>query len=126
MSSKTVPQAQPQDFEDVLVTLDRGQLIQDAEVALQEVVDAVRTTGKKGSITLKIDIAPASRGSVDTLFFKGKVDSSKPLPERQPSIFYADDENLVYRQDPNQFEMDLKPAPEPDPAPLRKLGSKAS
>lgn len=52
--------------------------LSDLSDALIAVVDAVRRTGKKGSLTYTLTVKPASAGDVDTLFLADDVKLKMP------------------------------------------------
>lgn len=86
-------------FAATLQAIQRGAVLQEASIGLKEVVEAVIETGRKGKLTLVIDIEPV-KGNSDALNVSGKVTTSLPsIPAA--SVFFADGGNLV-RDDPRQ------------------------
>lgn len=101
-----------------------GRIITDLSAALKQVTAAVQLTGKGGSVTLTMKINPASKGDASTLVFLPKVKSVIPESEVPGSIFYADADFNLVREDPNQAKLDLKEAPEaPAAKPLKEVAS---
>jgi hypothetical protein len=76
--------------------------------ALAQVVAAVRGTGKAGSITLTLKVAPASKGATDVLMVESQVKTKLPEADRGMTIFYATDDNLLVRNDPKQQTLPLR------------------
>lgn len=93
-------------FADVLRDLGRGQAIDDAAVALNDLVLSVLATGKKGRIDLHVLVEPF-KGS-DTLMVSAKVDSRLPQADPVAAIFYADGDGNLLRNDPTQPELPLR------------------
>ena len=101
-----------------------GRIITDISAALKQVTAAVQLTGKGGSVTLTMKINPASKGDASTLVFLPKVKTSIPESEVPGSIFYADSDFNLVREDPNQAKLDLKEAPAaPAAQPLKEVGA---
>ena len=76
--------------------------------AIKQVTASVQETGKAGNITLTLSIKPATRGSIGTLVIESKVKTKCPEAEAPASIFYADADYNLVREDPNQTVMDLR------------------
>lgn len=89
----------------VLSQLRRGQTAADISEALHELVAAVRATGKKGALTIKLTVAPHSKGDDTILTLTDDVTLKTPRAERGASIFYATVDNALVRNDPRQAEM---------------------
>lgn len=101
-----------------------GRIITDLSAALKQVTAAVQLTHKGGSVTLTMKVTPASKGDASTLIFLPKVKVSVPEAETPGSIFYADEDFNLVREDPNQTRLDLKEAPEaPAAKPLKEVGA---
>lgn len=92
-----------------------GSVITDLSAHLKQVTAAVQLTGKGGSVSLTMKISPASKGDASTLVFLPTVKADVPVAEAPGSIFYADSDFNLVRDDPNQSRLDLKVA-EPVPA----------
>lgn len=92
----------------VIAQLRRGQTATDLSEALLELVAAVRETGKKGTLTLKLTVAPHAKGDDVILTLTDDVTLKTPRAERGSSIFYATDDNGLVRNDPRQGELRLE------------------
>ena len=81
---------------------------------LQELIAAVRETGKAGAISLKIGVKMLP-GAENAMVMTPTVTLSKPKFELKAGVFYADKQNNPRRNDPNQpglfDETDIKDAP---------------
>ncbi|MEN6533338.1 MAG: hypothetical protein ABFD89_06725 [Bryobacteraceae bacterium] len=104
-----------------------GNIITEVSAAMKQVTAAVQLTGKGGSVTLTMDISPASKGDAGTLVFLPKVKANVPEAEAVGSIFYADADFNLVREDPNQQRLDLKvvePRKAAGGTPLKKVEAK--
>lgn len=92
---------------DVLSQIRGGAALIDANKELREVVMAVKSTGKKGSITLKIDIEPDKTDDTVVTF---QPDVTKKVPKKAyaKGLFYVSDNGDVSREDPRQQELELE------------------
>lgn len=84
----------------------KGVLHNDLGEALAELVAAVVETGKKGTLTLKLDVALNKDG--DTLLIADTVSVKEPKHDTKPSIFFADDGGNLTRHNPRQPELPLR------------------
>lgn len=92
----------------------QGATLDELADALQNTVRAVRATGKKGEVILRLVIKPASKGDVNILMFEDLVTEKLPKPERGTSILFADDDGELSRHDPRQPKLpELREAPRP-------------
>lgn len=97
-----------QTITEVLGLIRGGAALNDAGSKLAEVVLAVKATGKKGSITLKIEIEPDKQDDT-VVTFQPSVDVKIPRKPYAKGIFYVDERNgNVSREDPKQIEMELE------------------
>lgn len=81
--------------------LSGGTLQADLARNLNELVGMVRATSKKGSLTLKLIVAP-SKGSELAVTIEPSLVVAPPKVEREITVFYADDANNLSRNDPRQ------------------------
>jgi hypothetical protein len=95
-------------FHETIVQINNGATVAEMSEALQQVVAAVRQTGKSGSITLTLKVAPAAKNSTDVLMVESQVKTKLPEPERGMTIFYATDQNTLVRNDPKQQRLPLR------------------
>jgi hypothetical protein len=94
-------------FADVLADLGRGQVADEVSVALADLVTGVTATGKKGTLTLKIDVEPF-KGGGNMIRLAARVDTRAPQGEPLAAVFYADDAGSLHRNDPNQEMLPLR------------------
>lgn len=102
--TSTNPEATVRPFADVLRDLGRGQAIDEAAVALNDLVLSVLATGKKGRMDLHVMVEPF-KGS-DTLLVSARVTSRLPEADPVAAVFYADPNGNLLRNDPNQPSFD--------------------
>lgn len=104
-----------------------GVLISDVSAALKQVTAAVQMTGRPGKVALTMTLRPASKGAIGTLVFEAKVKSIVPESEAPGSIFYADADFNLVREDPSQTKLDLRVVEDKGQQPaeaLRKAAAK--
>lgn len=79
---------------------------------LQELFQQVKSTGRSGSLTLKIKIASASKGSgeVDKVTIAADRKLELPKPEQPSDFFWLTDDAEPTRQHPRQHSLDLREA----------------
>lgn len=79
---------------------------------LQELFQTVKATGRAGSMTLKIKIASATRGTgeVDKVTITADRKLELPKPEQPQDFFWLTDEAEPTRQHPRQHALDLRDA----------------
>lgn len=82
----------------------RGSLATELAAKLQEVVSAVIEHGKKGHLTLRLDVAPTKDGM--TVFVTDTVKHDPPKADRGGTIMFPDAKGNLHRNDPNQMRLD--------------------
>jgi hypothetical protein len=90
-----------------------GACVDELSTALREVVEAVRRTGKAGSVVLEVKVSPASRGAGNAVTVTDHVKAKLPPAERSASFFFADEAGRLSRDNPNQMKLELKAVGEP-------------
>jgi hypothetical protein len=95
---------EPRDFASALLEIGGGRLHARLSDQLAEITKAVKETGKKGLLTLKIEVKPVPKASTNTLLVTGSSAAKAPEPEEDSptSIFFADDDGNLTRSDPRQ------------------------
>jgi len=88
---------------EVLETLRKGAFLQDLDVALSDLVQAVREAKKSGKINAILTVAPAVKGaSSDMMMIADDIKVTKPSKERGSTPFYATKHNTLQRENPRQ------------------------
>jgi len=89
---------------DILGQLRGGYALHEASKRLDEVVRAVRATGKKGSVTLTIDITP---DKTDDRIIKMQPSVKFKAPEKgfSEGIFFVAPDGRLTKEDPAQLDL---------------------
>lgn len=94
---------------DILREIRKGRPVEEATMALADVVRAVDETGKDGSVTITLKIKAAKHGGPEKTLIC-EVKAKKPIAEIAPAVFFSDQDGDLHRVDPRQEEMELKEA----------------
>lgn len=89
-----------------LAQLRKGNFVADLDTELAALVDAVRSTGRKGRLTIAIEIEPASKGEETALSISDAISVKTPQPSRGSTLMFATADGQLSRRDPRQIEMD--------------------
>lgn len=110
MTATDEPGARP--FATWLLEQSGGKTHDEMSEALRDLVARVRDTGKKGSVSLTVTVAPL-KGDVDVLVVADEIKLRVPEHDRKASLFYPDKDGNLSRRDPNQLTFDsLREVPE--------------
>lgn len=111
-------------FADTLQQIRNGALINEAAEKLHELLDAVEETGKGGSITVTLAVAPLSKGDTRVLTVGGVIAVKAPKTEPAKSVLYLHKGNLQ-RDDPQKEALPGLQRVNLEPGPVRKTGGQA-
>jgi len=93
-------------FVDTLIEMRNGGAAIEMEQGLEEVVKAVRATGKNGKLTLTISVKAADKGpNIDAVFLQDIVRVDAPKPDKKLTLFFANDVNQLSRSNSQQINM---------------------
>ena len=92
---------------DILRDIRKGKAVDEATEAFAEVVRAVSSTGKPGSVTIKLTVKPTQADSAEKTLI-AEITKKQPMATIQPATFFADDDGNLFRTDPRQAEMPLE------------------
>lgn len=108
-------------FSQQLSHLSRGTLDFEMTEKLARLVKAVRETGRKGSITLKITVAKLNARDENALKLIPDVKITVPEMGAYESVLYSTADGDLLRDDPRQKKLDLRqvPVPQPTGAPIQ-------
>ena len=113
MSSPPVddaPHVRP--FLDWLREQSQGKTADELSEGLHTLIDKVRETEKKGSITLKVTVAYDTK--INMLVVADNITISLPEHDRQATIWYLDHDGNLTRNDPRQLAFEaLREVPPP-------------
>jgi hypothetical protein len=89
---------------------------------LEELLNAVRETGKGGSITFKLKIKPSGRGAdVDKVTVADDITASLPELEHGDDMFYLTEDLDLSRNHPRQRSLELREPPSTQPTELKEI-----
>lgn len=80
----------------------RGAALYDAGIALQQLVEAVESTSKGGSLTIKLTLKPDAKYGT-AVEVSDQITVSLPTPDLPSSLFYMDGSHNLVRNDPAQM-----------------------
>ena len=83
-------------------SLDNGDVSYELACKTQEVVRAVKETGKAGSISLTIKISPMAKFGAAAVAIMANIKQSIPQREYKQTIKFAQDDGTLVGDDPNQ------------------------
>lgn len=98
----------------------RGELDNELTAALAAVTERVAALGKKGTITLKIDLK-ANGPNARTIVAVDQVTISEPAPDRESAIYYAGDGGRLTRDDPYQQRFPMRTVEDTQPVEPRRV-----
>lgn len=94
-------------FHQLMIQHRKGDCLDELGKALREVTKAVQLTGKKGVLTLKINIQPAT-GFKGAIAVGDDIKVTLPKLDKGGSLFFANEDGGLQRDDPDQRHLDLK------------------
>lgn len=77
----------------------RGELIGEADDQLHELMEAIRRTGGKGELTLKLPFKINDAGQIECI---PQLSCKKPRTPLGTGIYYVTDDGRLTRRDPSQ------------------------
>ena len=98
-----VRQAQVMDLGALLAEQGDGDFRQRLEEELARVVVAVRETGKKGEVKVKLTVAPSVAGDGGKVLVTDHVTATTPTKSRAPSLYYTTETGGLSRHNPAQL-----------------------
>lgn len=102
MTEPTEQEEERQSFAAFLCQHARGRTERELSASLRELVEAVEETGKGGSITYTLKIAPQANAE-HAVLVTDDIKVKKPALDRPASIFFADEAYRLVRTDPRQL-----------------------
>ena len=92
-------------FADWLREQSGGKTHDELSDALRDLTSRVRDTGKKGTVTLTVTVAPL-KGDADVMVVSDEIRLKLPEHDRKASLFYPDADGNLTRTDPNQLSFE--------------------
>lgn len=108
-------------FSEQVAYLAKGTLNEEATEELAELIKAVRLTGKKGSITVKLEVSMLDKSSEDAMRISGDVTSKKPTPDTPVTVMFSTGDGDLLRDDPEQMALNLRQVGRADPQATRRV-----
>lgn len=92
-----------------LAVIHRGNFMIECGRKMQELTDAIRDTGKKGTFLIRLDVAPSGlkHGRLSTVEIRPDVSIQKPKHDQAKVTFFVTEDNKLVREDPGQMDMDF-------------------
>lgn len=108
-------------FSKTLSQLNRGELDDELTDVISEVIKAVRSTRKQGSVTLNLKISMLNTRTENQIKITPAISCKVPELDREESIVFSTADGDVLFDDPNQIKIDLKTPDEPKEKPTLKV-----
>lgn len=101
----------------ILATLaDMPHVVNEADAELAKVLDAIRNTGKKGSISVTLTITP-NKGDDQIKELTAVIKAAPPRSIPRPTMMFEQHDGTLGRQDPNAMSIfDMETVKEAAPA----------
>jgi hypothetical protein len=93
----------PQGLSEILASIRPGADIELGE-EMSKLIDAVKDTGKAGSLTYAISVKLAD-GNGSAVIIGDKISAKRPEKDRATSIAYIGEDNRLQRTDPNSMPL---------------------
>lgn len=91
-------------FSEFITEHARGQVDDEATATLVDLIAAVTATGKKGSMSVVIDVKPSGTRMVQV---SASVTAKNPEPDAEVGVFYVDSDGHLRRDDPYQERLPI-------------------
>lgn len=108
-------------FQLAIAEMEMGSLLPRLSEDLNALVKAVRAEGRKGKLTLELEIKPS--GANGQVKITSDVKVKAPQPEKGESIFFSTEHGQLMRQDPRQRELPFGKKDEDADAPRKASNS---
>lgn len=92
-------------FTDYLRELDKGRFLTELSSEMQALVEAIAETGKKGSITVKLDLSPSSHDA-ETVTVSPTFKTVLPKATPGATLYFMTEERNLSRRDPRQGDIE--------------------
>ena len=94
----------PRPITDLLRELRNGQLLEDLASQMATLVSAVESTGKAGSLTLKLDVKPFEKHG-GAMVVRDTIKLAAPKIESSGTVLFATPEGALQRSNPRQDDL---------------------
>jgi hypothetical protein len=107
-------------FADTLRDIETGVLLDELSEHQNKLIEAIRRTGKAGSLTIVLNYKPEGEGQMT---IKAEVKSKAPLLARGATLFFMTPELNLTREDPRQKSLELRSVTTAQPEQLRGVSN---
>lgn len=83
----------------------RGQVDDEATAVLVDLISAVTATGKKGTMSVTVEVKPSGTRMVQV---KAEVTSKIPQPDAEIGVFFIDKDGRLQKDDPFQERLPIE------------------
>ena len=97
-----MPRKDELNFLEFLQSFRRGELLREANEQLEELIRAVKETGGKGDLTIKLAFRMNDAGQLEC---QPSVTTKRPRRALGTGIYFATEDGQLTRRDPDQHEM---------------------
>lgn len=108
-------------FAAVLQDINGGTFADQLAHDVQDLVQAVRNQGRKGTLTIRLEATPR-KGNTQALNLVARRDLRLPQEEPVESVFFTDAQGNLLRDDPRQTALPLHTVARPAATDLRRAG----
>lgn len=115
-TSETRVRARPDviagDICDTLKSIRKGRAAAEASIEMEKLIDAVRRTGKGGTLTMKVSVKPVHDGQIAEgrnslqVWVDCQTNSKEPTATTQPTLCFATCTGQLSRDNPDQMRME--------------------
>lgn len=113
----TNPDTEEFSFADFIAEFGKGATNRVASERMREVIKACSETGRKGAITIKLEMG--SVGGIAEV--RAKISVTKPEPALPGGVYFTKDDGSLVEEDPRQLKLPV--AKVIDIAPVRNINS---
>lgn len=106
----TKPDVVNADFLAFVQEINKGTSAAELSEALQEIVRAVRETGRPGELIFRLKVKPVDSTDGNQVTVEDDITTKLPRHRRKASLFFATRQNTLTRNNPDQMDMFEKEA----------------
>jgi hypothetical protein len=106
LAEKIEPQVKP--FAATLQEIAKGTFHLRVSDELRQLTTAVTETGKKGTLTITLTVAPIKPGNTTNLIATAQSVLKAPAAEAPSAVFFSDRHGNLTREDPNQPTLPMR------------------
>ena len=88
----------------VLQSLNKGRKMYELSIAMEQLVQAIRDTGKPGKLNLELSVEPTNT-EAGQVFITAKISGKLPREDEKATLFFTTKNNTLVRNNPDQMDM---------------------